>query len=250
MKRTTVYRLAILVLATGSLEIASRLQFIDATVMPPPSRMVAGAWDVLRSPEMRAQVLISLKTIAAALILSIIAGFVLGVLLHRYPRVRNAANPLLSSYYSIPIFVFYPAFIVLFGLNRWPLVAIGFLFAIVAVAVSTLDGLNRVPHSLLRTAQVMKLGRLRTLYFVVIPSASPWLFTAVKFGVAYSFLGVIAGEFILAEAGIGHAIAFSYNAFDNFRMYGLIVILLTLVGFTNAVFWIWEQRLYARRTGG
>jgi NitT/TauT family transport system permease protein len=129
-------------------------------------------------------------------------------------------------------------------------VAIGFIFAVVAVALSTLDGLERVPRSLMRSAQVMRMGRIRTLVFIVIPAASPWLFTAAKFGVAYSFLGVIAGEFVLADSGIGHAIALAYNSFDNFVMYGLIVVLFVIVGGVNGALWMWEQRLYARQIGG
>jgi NitT/TauT family transport system permease protein len=37
--------------------------------------------------------------------------------------------------------------------------------------------------------------------------------------VAYSFIGVIAAEFILSGDGIGHEIAFAYNNFDNRTMY-------------------------------
>ena len=62
------------------------------------------------------------------------------------PRLRRAIDPLLASYYAVPTFMFYPLFIVLFGLNRWPLVAIGFLFAVVAMMLNTLNGFDRVPR--------------------------------------------------------------------------------------------------------
>ena len=81
------------------------------------------------------------------------------MLLHRLPRLRRALDPLLASYYAVPTFVFYPLFIVLFGLNRWPLVAIGFLFAVVAVCINTLDGLERVPRVFAAHRAVMRLSR-------------------------------------------------------------------------------------------
>jgi hypothetical protein len=46
---------------------------------------------------------------------------------------EDLCAPRRTSYYAIPTFVFYPVFIVMFGLNRWPLIAIGFIFSIVAV---------------------------------------------------------------------------------------------------------------------
>ena len=51
------------------------------------------------------------------------------VALFRLPRLRRVLDPLLLSYYAVPVFVLYPMLIVIFGLNRWPLVGIGFLFA-------------------------------------------------------------------------------------------------------------------------
>ena len=67
----------------------------------------------------------------------------------------------------------------------------------------------------------------------------------MKFAVAYSFIGVIAGEFVQAGAGMGHAIAFAYNSFDNLTMYGLMILLFGLVGTINMTLWSWERRLYA-----
>ena len=80
-------------------------------------------------------------------------------MLQRLPRLRRAIDPLLASYYAVPTFMFYPLFIVLFGLNRWPLVAIGVLFAVVAMVLNTLNGFDRVPVVLNKTARVMRLTR-------------------------------------------------------------------------------------------
>jgi len=67
--------------------------------------------------------------------------------------------------------------------------------------------------------------------------------------VAYSFIGVIASEFILSGGGLGYSIAYAYNNFDNRTMYALMLFILLLVGSINAVLHVWEQRLIARRGG-
>ena len=106
-----------------------------------------------RSDETRGDILLTLQNVALSLVLSLVVGTAAGLLLHKAPRLRRALDPLLASYYAVPTFVFYPLFIVLFGLNRWPLVAIGFLFAVVAVIINTLDGLARIPRAFVRTAR-------------------------------------------------------------------------------------------------
>jgi NitT/TauT family transport system permease protein len=249
MTRPGWIRLALVVGALVSLEAACRLGVIGKDAIIPPTVMFQGTWHALRSDETRGDLFLTLQTVGLALVLSLVAGAAIGALLHKLPRLRRVLDPLLASYYAVPTFVFYPLFIVLFGLNRWPLVAIGFLFAVVAVAINTLDGLSRIPRAYLRTAAVMRLSPSQMLIHVILPAAAPWFFTGAKFAVAYSFIGVIAGEFVVSGAGMGHAIAFAYNSFDNRMMYGLIVLLFVVVGGINTVLWSWERRLYARLAG-
>ena len=249
MTRAGRIRLAVLGGAVALLEATCRLGFVSRHAVIAPSEMVRGAWRALGQEDVRRDLLLTLSTVVQSFVLAVAVGFAIGVALHRLPRLRRALDPFLASYYAVPTFVFYPVFIVLFGLNRWPLVAIGFVFAVVAVAINTLDGLARVPRAFLRTAQVMRLSAGQTLVRVILPSAAPWLFTGAKFAVAYSFIGVIAGEFVQAGAGIGFAIAFAYNSFDSLTMYGLMIVLFGIVGTLNMTLWTWERRLYARRGG-
>ena len=249
MTRAGWIRLSLIIGALALLEAACRFGLISRDAVIPPTIMVQGAWRAVASDEIRSDVLLTLQNVAFSLILSLIAGTAAGLLLHKAKRLRRALDPLLASYYAVPTFVFYPLFIVLFGLNRWPLVAIGFLFAVVAVIINTLDGLSRIPRAFVRTAAAMRLTRTQYALHIILPAAAPWLFTGAKFAVAYSFIGVIAGEFVVSGAGMGHAIAFAYNSFDNRMMYGLILLLFVLVGGVNAVLSTWEHRLYARRAG-
>lgn len=249
MTRAGWLRLAVIALAIGALEWACRSGRVDPVAVIAPSKMVAGAWKLLASGDYHKDMLLTLQNVALALVLSVVAGLVLGYALHRLPRLRRAADPLLASYYAVPTFMFYPLFIVLFGLNRWPLVAIGFVFAVVAMAINTLAGFERVPRSLRRTARALRLSALQELVHVTAPACAPYLFTGLKLAIVYSFIGVIAGEFVLAGAGFGFRIAFAYNSFDNATMYGLMLILLVFVGGVNMALYTWERRIYLRRGG-
>jgi ABC-type nitrate/sulfonate/bicarbonate transport system permease component len=59
-------------------------------------------------------------------------------------------------------------------------------------------------------------------------------------------IGIVAGEFILATAGIGKRIAFGYQDFDNKTMYGMLLLLLLLVTVVNGALSHWEKRLHRR----
>jgi NitT/TauT family transport system permease protein len=247
MSRAGGLRLLVVGGAVLLLELACRTGIISPLTMIAPSAMAAALVALIGSGKLTADIVKTFGNVALAVALAVVVGFALGVLIHALPRLRRALEPLFASYYAVPFFVFYPLLIVLFGLNDLPIVAIGFLFAVVAMVISTLTGLDRIPPVLLKVARTHRLGPLRTALFIKLPASAPHLFTGVKLAVAYAFIGVIAAEFILSGAGIGYAIAYAYNNFDNRTMYALMLLILTVVTAINLALHGWEQRLYRRR---
>lgn len=247
MTHAGLVRLIVIGFAVGVLEVASRMAWINPISFIPPSRMVVGAYDALFSGKYSHDILLTIQTVAWALLLTVVAGLAGGIVLFKLPRLRRVIDPLLTSYYAVPIFMFYPLFIVLFGLNRIPLVATGFLFAVVAMMVNVLNGLERVPAVMFKVARLHRMSRLDEIRLIVLPASLPYIFTGLKLAVAYTTVAVIAGEFILSGAGFGYQIAFAYNNFENVPMYGLMLLLLVSVGSINMVLFSWEKRLHLRR---
>src|SRR6202022_1152018 len=156
-----------------------------------------------------------------AAVISVVAGFALGVVVHALPRVRQALDPFFATYYAVPIFIFYPVLIAIFGLSPLPIVLIGVATAVVAMIIATLNGLDRVPRVLTKVARVHRLSPLTTALTLQLPAAAPYLFTGVKLAVSYGFIAVIAAEFILSPAGLGRDIADATAVFNNAHHYAL-----------------------------
>jgi NitT/TauT family transport system permease protein len=135
----------------------------------------------------------------------------------------------------------------MFGLGDGPQVLIGVLLGVVSVIVTTLNGLDRVPAVLRKTAAIARLGPLQTAMRVTLPFCAPYLLTAAKLALAYAFIGVIGSEFIMARSGMGYEIGFAYTNFDNATMYPLILLILLLSIAMNSVLTHWEKKLLARR---
>ncbi|MDR5782466.1 ABC transporter permease subunit [Caballeronia sp. LZ065] len=246
MNEAARWRIGLVVALLALLEVATRLAWINPVSFIPPSRMALSAWQILASGQFTLDIVQTLSSAMLAVVLAVIAGFIGGVALFRLPRLRRVLDPLLLSYYAVPVFVLYPILIVIFGLNRWPLVGIGFLFAVVAMAVNTLNGLERVPRVLLRTARVCRLSTFDEIRLITLPASLPFVFRGIKLTVVYAFIAVVAGEFVLSGSGFGYQIAFAYNAFDNAVMYGLMVLMLVFVTTINGLLRQAEKRLYRR----
>ncbi|OLL29223.1 nitrate ABC transporter permease [Burkholderia sp. SRS-W-2-2016] len=240
------WRIGIVVALVALLELVTRMAWINPVSFIPPSAMLASAWSLLVSGQYTSDIVQTLGTALLAVLLAVVFGFIGGVVLFRLPRLRRVLDPLLLSYYAVPVFVLYPILIVIFGLNRWPLVGIGFIFAVVAMAVNTLNGLERVPRVMLRTAKVCRMSALQEIRLITLPASLPYVFTGIKLTVVYAFIAVVAGEFVLSGSGFGYQIAFAYNAFDNPTMYGLMVLMLVFVATLNGLLRAAETRLYRR----
>jgi NitT/TauT family transport system permease protein len=216
----------------------------------PPSEMIDSMVGQIASGDITDNIVQTFTTIAASFALAVTVGTLAGAAVHAVPRLRRALDPLLASYYSVPTFIFYPLLVAMFGLGMTPLVILGMLSATPAVIISTLAGLDSVPNVLRKVARVQRLGRARTLWLVILPAALPRLFSGFKLALSYSIIGVIAGEFILSGSGLGYAISFAYQSFDNRTMYGLMLFVLLVAVTANGVLYVWEGRLARRRSRG
>jgi NitT/TauT family transport system permease protein len=239
-------RTAFIVVAFAALELLCRSGIIDRVTMIPPSEMVTALWTILASGRYNGDIFFTLYNIVAAAILATVLGFFVGAGLHALPRLRRPLVPLLSAYYAVPTFVFYPLLIVAFGVGRTALIVMGAMFGVVAMIVNTTLGLDHVPPAVERTGAILRLDRARRLVLVRLPSAAPHLVTGIKLAVAYSVIGIVAGEFILATSGIGKRIAYAYDNFDNRTMYGMLLLLLLGVMIVNGALSAWEKRLHRR----
>ena len=211
-----------------------------------PSDMAASLVRVLRSGEFTADILLSTMEIGVAALLAVTLGFIAGALVHGWPGLRAALDPLLASYYAVPTFILYPVFIILFGVGSAAIIAIAVLLAVVAMITATLTALDRVPPVLLKTARALRLGPVAAAWQVRLPAALPHLFAGVKLAVAYAFIGVIASEFILSGAGLGYRVAYAYNNFDNRTMYALMLLIVLIVTAVNEALNSIDRRLQAR----
>jgi NitT/TauT family transport system permease protein len=246
MSREGWLRLFVVVAFVAALEALCRLGIIPNIVLIPPSEMARSLWQILRSGEHNADIVFTLRNVAASAAISIVLGFGLGTLIHMLPRLRRAVEPLLASYYAVPTFMFYPVFIIVFGVGGVAITAIAVLLAIVAMITATLNGLDRIPPVLRKTARIFRMNLPARALLLDLPAAAPYLFTGVKLSVAYAFIGVIASEFILSGSGIGYSIAYAYNNFNNRTMYGLMLLVIVAAVVINGALDIFDRRLQAR----
>jgi len=247
MKHPALWRLAIVAGAVLLIEFLCRIGIIDRVTMVPPSEMVVALVRMsVGAPWFWPDAWSTFRNIGVATFLSIVPGFLIGLIIHALPRLRAVLNPVFLSYYSVPTFVFYPLLIVIFGINSASLIVMGAMFGIVAMVSATLVAIDRIPRVYGKVARVIRLSPWQTALRIQLPAATPHLMTGIRLAVTYSVIGVIAGEFIIATAGLGRRLTLAYNDFDTATMYGLILLIFIGAAIVNIVLQRLEGRIHKR----
>jgi NitT/TauT family transport system permease protein len=247
MKSPVLWRILILAGLVALLETLCLTGVINKLTMQPPHRIVTDLYAMLAAGSLNRAIAKTLGNAAIAFVIAMIAGVTSAVAIHRLRRVRATLEPLFATYYAIPVFAFYPLLIILLGLGDAPQIFIGAMLGVVAVIVNTLNGLDRVPNVLLKTARINQMSPVETALRVTLPYASPYVLTGAKLAVAYSLIGIIGAEFIMSSGGMGYEISFAYNNFDNATMYPLILLILLVSISVNLLLARWEKALMTRR---
>src|SRR5262249_12993668 len=158
MSRVGWIRIAVVAIAIRMLEFCCRLGLIDNRVVIPPSDMADALVRLLLSGHANDLIVRTFGIIVVACLISVQVGFAVGVLIYAVPDVRQAHDPFFVNYYAVPIFIFYPVIIVIFGLSIMPSVLMGVATAIVAMIIATLTGLRRVPQVLSKVGRFHRMG--------------------------------------------------------------------------------------------
>ncbi len=245
--RIRLTRWGLVALALLAIELLPRLGLVDRLSLVPLTEMVRQLWLLVSDGILLPHVARTMAAIVAAGAAAAVTGLPLGVLLWRARVVRRILQPYLTTYYAIPIFAFYPLFIAVFGLGVAPVILIAWAWAVVAIVLNTVIGLNQVPEVMVKVGRSLRLSPWRMFTRIYFPAATPYIFTGFKLAVSYTVIGVVASEFIQAESGLGWFVGFSYNNFAIQNMYAAILLILALAVVLNSLLLRLERRLYGRQ---
>jgi len=83
------------------------------------------------------------------------------------------------------------------------------------VFVNTYSGVREVDQDLIDGVRLMKAKRHQLLTKVILPSATSWIFVGLKTALPYALIGVIIGEMIASNKGLGYLVQRAGSEFDT-----------------------------------
>ena len=144
--------------------------------------------------------------IVGAFLLAGVVGVSLGVTIAWSPLLSSALVPFLVFVNTLPKVAVAPLFLLWLGYGVVPNMLIGALIGFFPVVINTAVGLTQVDDDLLDLGRVFNAPRWRVFAKIRIPNAYPYILSALKVTATAAVVGVVVGEFVASQQGLGYVI--------------------------------------------
>lgn len=198
--------------------------------VPAPSDIGAAFVQLFTAGSLLRNAPYSLQNFVVGYLVAVGLGVPIGLLLGSFRRFRQAFMPFFWLAFVMPRLAFQPLLVIWFGFGSGPKMLIIFLMAFFPIVVIVYEGVKGIDPHLLRAGRVFGAGRMQLYREIILPGALPFVLTALRIGIARALVGVVIGEFIGGNEGLGFLVQ---RSAQNFRVADGLAIALVLIILAN-----------------
>lgn len=219
---------------------------INRLLLPNPVNVWHELKDVLGSGEYLPDLKVTLTEVAAAFAISCSTGVTLGYLISRSQFLIKVFEPLLAGFYSVPIILFLPLYVLFFGLGEGSKIALGTTISFFPIVLNTIAGFGYVDKIFITAARSMGASDVQMFRYVLLPAAFPVILTGLRIGFTVTLLSILGSETLASLAGLGHKIVHLAEAMETARMFAYIAFVVVIAAVLNSAVSSLERRAKRR----
>lgn len=188
--------------------------WISAQVLPSPAYVLEMLIDLTTSGEMWLHVEASLRRVVLGFAAGSLLGLALGCAMGLWRPLEAYLLPTFNALVQIPVLGWLPFVLLLVGIGeplKYILIAKA---ALVPVTLNTLQGIRQVPRNFREVAQVYGYTRRQEVLEVIVPLATPTVFTGLRLGFTKAWLSLVVVELVASSEGLGYLIVYGRQLFQ------------------------------------
>jgi NitT/TauT family transport system permease protein len=182
--------------------------------LPAPPAVLALMVELTLQGELLYNLGITLLRVAASFVVAMLIGTALGIAMGRSALLDRLGHPWLVFFLNIPALVTIVLAYIWIGLVETAVIVAVAANKIPNVVVTLREGARALDRDLLEMAASFRLGRGRTLRYVVLPQLYPYLAAAARSGLAVIWKIVLVTELLGRSNGVGFEIGLYFQLFD------------------------------------
>lgn len=217
-------------------------RWIGSYILSSPSEIVRTLFQYLGTATAWHDIEVTVIEFVLGYIIGVASGALLGIVLAQSGFASAVFVPLIAAVNGIPKIALAPIFLLLLGLGVWSKIAIAAMSVFFIMFYNLYSGIRSAPKPLVDVLRVFGAPRSTIIRYVLIPAVTPSTIAGLRAGIPFSMIGVIVGEFIASNAGLGYYINQQTQQFNTAGTFAGIIIIVVIVLIGNLLVNILEAR--------
>lgn len=214
---------------------------IQSDALASPAQILVAAWHAILDGSIP---LTTLQTVLAALgglAVGSFVGMAFGIALGLSMVLNRVMTVSIEVMRPIPSVAIIPLFMLIFGLGFRLEIAVVAFSVMWTVLVLTRTAVTAIEPRLLEVAKVIGLSRIQTVWKVVLPSALPRIFVALRLAATVSLIVAVTVEIAVNPLGLGYGMMQAQQSLRPELMFAYLIWLILLGWTFNAVLTLLES---------
>ncbi|WP_068114781.1 ABC transporter permease [Tropicimonas marinistellae] len=176
----------------------------------------------------------TLKPLVIGILISTVLGITIGLFIGLSGWFDWLMSPIFIVMQAAPLAALIPLLVMAYGIGLTSKVFVVCIMAMPVIVLNTSSAVRNTPGSLKEMGRSYLASDTEIITKIIIPSASPLIFSGLRLGISAGFIGAILSELKITPTGVGDIITFSRSIADYPSMYAAIFsIILLAVLFLN-----------------
>lgn len=238
------YQIIVAIAALAIWQACATWKLLDPTVISSPGAVFGYLFgDAIWGSELWTNFYYTMVATIIAFAVGSAAGIAAGLVCVQFPVLEEVFDPFVTLMNSYPRIALAPLFVVWFGIGLLSKIVLAVSVIFFILMLTTIAGGRSVDRNLIGLCRSLGAGPWKVFRSITLPTAAPSIFAGLKLGLIYAFLGVIVGEMIASEHGLGQEAMKYSNLFQMDRVLAVLFILaVTTTLLATIMTWI-ERRL-------
>ncbi|NNN14180.1 MAG: ABC transporter permease [Acidimicrobiaceae bacterium] len=221
-RRRRARQLGGVILALALWEVLSSTGAINRDALPTPAATLAAMASHLGA--LSSALASTLEAWALGMLAAGVGGIIVGTLVGRSRTADAATETIVRMMRPLPSLALIPIAILIAGLGIKMTSGLVSFAVFWPVFINTRVGVRQVDNLVLETAKVLGLKKLRLLYRVILPSASPIIASGLQVAISLALVVTVSVELVGGTGGLGQFILLAQQGNEPATMFAGIIV--------------------------
>ncbi len=222
-------------------EIAGRADW--SFLIPPFTHVLGALGEIGATQGFRDATVVTLRSFAAGMALSVVVGVPLGILMGRVRAADRLIGIWVDLFVSAPLTALVPVLMILFGFGEQTIIITVFLFAVWIIALDTRAGVRHISPSLVEMGRSFGASRWALHTKVILWAALPEILAGIRIGCIRGVKGVVIGQLLVSIIGYGALFELYSRSFLMEEFWALTILLFAFAILLSEAIALLERRV-------